>query len=1277
MLRFNEFKKLQLENSLYKDTATRETLMTDKIKLMDSLMFNFFGVMGLFVLSDSRGALKSYETSEGALRLDDVGDANHDLSLSVKMAFDADLIPRATADKMVKLLALIKAKSVKSKNFDVEQLKTILDNIHYSTNKPSAQVYAIIKDFHDGNITLPEVSLKLYELSKKKLYKDITGEYRNLVLKGQYVPLFNKLGIRQSKKITPKSTPSVPTMPESFYEELYTAPTDSWFERIWTKYNALPDYFNETDFNNWYNSKTHIPITFVGFTYTTPFIKWLLLYKHETLCYELIIKSLDSYINGTSPSRKSITNNSDYATCFNGIKDPILKKKAQDNCFVVAKNLIEQIYKESNANDTVIFNYKRDLQSIKSFALLFDVKLENSDFEALILERQKDLPFIEALDFNLPTIIFFLIGLFEGKLNANKTTSDNINIGDWLQIIYGDNCLVDPNSGKLIIKKMAYDDSWNPEKQLFKLLISHKFLDAKIYSSKAKPSPAFIKHILSTNYDSFNAQTGIAFCDNFNDFDLKILKSTDIPEISSKVSSKYSSIIKFLKLISNGFFNSRGRLYVYTLIDIITDALHKNLIDKADYDDLIYVAIVDEKRLSDLFNFIETNSPQTIVRCVGFDYKGYGYKNSFMRFKSNVAAYFNQNDLKIDNLTDFMNWVSISHNYNKDKIYIPPSDPTYLGYIHKNIEKMDIDPIFVSQYIQTTIDDNKFIKSRIIKYWETTKNAILLLDLDKSDYPLNFANDSYFTKKMIDNFITMWDANPDKLTESRFEFSPKIAAAYKKWLEVNSQTNDNLKIASFNVMSIDDLSDVLESIETDVLLNYIDNTTNDKIKFMFFSRLLESKDKTNFVSNEAFKKVIAASMHYWNKLELQTDKDYLVTIINQGLMNLSDSNKLDTAEIIYNSLTPEVKIHASDAVKKILFYIKSQNSLFDDAVAIKPYEKFTKSQLINVLKYNNITIPDIETDISSFKSMERSVNNATTATIENLKVSQLNLDTEHLERKSVEFDAYNNYELSRFGLKFLKEFDVNLPIQQDGQIEFLKTHDSNKVDPAFHGTGSVAASMILRYGFKILEFKRGDDEDEEAVSMAGRNLGDGIYFSDVLDKAINYLGDGNMVELKSKGYLLQMSAELGAVDDDFVSDYHEWCVLNPNQQLRIYKAYEVEVIDRSEMRYLHRKYNLNENFMEIKTFKAFLRESVDKTKNASTYIFKDGYIPISANEKVHYKDVITTNPNIKIQPSQNGVMVIIEHNNPVSQAFIVAHTSEFMLHDTAQLHKFLNLFHNN
>jgi hypothetical protein len=98
-------------------------------------------------------------------------------------------------------------------------------------------------------------------------------------------------------------------------------------------------------------------------------------------------------------------------------------------------------------------------------------------------------------------------------------------------------------------------------------------------------------------------------------------------------------------------------------------------------------------------------------------------------------------------------------------------------------------------------------------------------------------------------------------------------------------------------------------------------------------------------------------------------------------------------------------------------------------------------------------------------------------------------------------------------------------------------------------------------------------------------LGDGIYFTNVLDKAAQYIGDAGFGRgMGTAGYIFQMTANLGRLGEDYrsagftdASDHKtyispEWCVYHPNSQLRIYKAFKVQLINKNEMRDLKSKY---------------------------------------------------------------------------------------------------------
>jgi hypothetical protein len=149
------------------------------------------------------------------------------------------------------------------------------------------------------------------------------------------------------------------------------------------------------------------------------------------------------------------------------------------------------------------------------------------------------------------------------------------------------------------------------------------------------------------------------------------------------------------------------------------------------------------------------------------------------------------------------------------------------------------------------------------------------------------------------------------------------------------------------------------------------------------------------------------------------------------------------------------------------------------------------------------------------------------------------------------------------------------------------------------------------------------------------------------------------------------SAGLG--NDHIVSP--EWCVFQPNKQLKIYKAYEVEIISKDDMDALKEKYKINEETaVKMLSFKEFLREARTPGKQVTTYVFVDGTIPVSEHKAVDFEQFKPEQfgPHVWLEPSKNGPMVCIEHDGDQSEAFCVRFTNAFMRHGP-DLMKFLNL----
>lgn len=368
-------------------------------------------------------------------------------------------------------------------------------------------------------------------------------------------------------------------------------------------------------------------------------------------------------------------------------------------------------------------------------------------------------------------------------------------------------------------------------------------------------------------------------------------------------------------------------------------------------------------------------------------------------------------------------------------------------------------------------------------------------------------------------------------------------------------------------------------------------------------------------------------------------------------------------------------------------FIKStREELAGDSVPIKPMMDLDEARINQILKYNDIKVPrapQVRDDTTLTDLMSKVVDKAD---IQKLAITEETKTSEELEKMSVEYDSFNRYKHGNIAVKIVKSFNVAIPVQEAGFAAWqakmaAEGTDSKVMRPVFHGTGSVAASMILRYGFKVI--KSSDS------SVVGRMLGDGIYFSNVIDKVSQYMSDGGYSRgVGIKGYIFEMEASLGKYKRDYNAAgpgtghdttrviSPEWAVFNANDQIRIYKAYQCELIDKSAMDVLKAKQGVNEttSVIGIQHFKGFVNEALgDKMKNKVVYIFMDGTIPVSKHKSVDFEDFDPAKYGKHVQTdwSGSGPTVQIDTNGP-GGVFCVRYTNQLM-HDAAKLDKFIDL----
>lgn len=359
---------------------------------------------------------------------------------------------------------------------------------------------------------------------------------------------------------------------------------------------------------------------------------------------------------------------------------------------------------------------------------------------------------------------------------------------------------------------------------------------------------------------------------------------------------------------------------------------------------------------------------------------------------------------------------------------------------------------------------------------------------------------------------------------------------------------------------------------------------------------------------------------------------------------------IDVVRLVDNNLIEEsLGLIAKDvALSKVLMSIK------DDPSGIKPLFNLTTADVKNIIRFNDLPTPRV-TKRKVGESAIEYLNRIKAPKLERIAVEAMPDDAETMTRQSIEYHRFNSGKHGKLFVKFLKSYNYNA-MNIESFEQFRKDLgergiDNNVFEHAFHGTGSAVAPMILRHGFKVIKSKEG--------IKAGRMLGDGIYFSNVLDKVASYVGDMNTNNngygrrYGTRGYIFEMDALFGVRGEDYQSAgiadatssvsviSPEWCVVDPNKQLLIKKVHLVELCSMKELDRMVAKLGstvIGENVMEIKSFKKYIANKAPTIKASYVFVFRDGKIPLLDGTSVSFEDFEET-ANIKKYMTQYGPAV--------------------------------------
>ena len=418
---------------------------------------------------------------------------------------------------------------------------------------------------------------------------------------------------------------------------------------------------------------------------------------------------------------------------------------------------------------------------------------------------------------------------------------------------------------------------------------------------------------------------------------------------------------------------------------------------------------------------------------------------------------------------------------------------------------------------------------------------------------------------------------------------------------------------------------VNEFVEPQRLAGLYAHALDNNVDFYSYSRIAEFfRDKVSPISDRVLRSLresMVRNPHYWDSRD---SVGVLFPVIGN--------------DELFEKLQLFQQTAVEEAVNNFYTLQKAMGEIFSDDVPIKPYEGMSIDRLREVMAYNNIQFPILPREqgesYSSFH--ERVMENAVNAKPNVLYAEEVRITDAEKKRLTVEFESRNSHKHGTY-FEVLRAFDVNIPVQASEWVGFAneKEGKENKVmSPVYHGTGSIGASMILRYGFAVVE--------STDKSVVGRMLGDGIYFSDVVDKVAQYIGDiGYSRGIGTKGYIFEMDAQLGeqwvdhqsagvpnaTYQKDVVSP--EWAVFKPNGQLRIRRAYEVQLISKNDMMSIQQK-ALMESFTDN-----------IRGKEVANYVFMDGMIPLSKSVIKRFDSLDRVGRGI-IDISSKGPMVVIK-----------------------------------
>jgi hypothetical protein len=648
----------------------------------------------------------------------------------------------------------------------------------------------------------------------------------------------------------------------------------------------------------------------------------------------------------------------------------------------------------------------------------------------------------------------------------------------------------------------------------------------------------------------------------------------------------------------------------------------------------------------------------------------------------NAIRYINQTYQATAYYTIFNAFGSYSRNSSDEPFY------KILRTLFKNITSRHTEEI---ASIWLPVKDNKIIGRG--EYF--THNFILDADITPDDfsekgleriakYPdTDFVVKASVLNKSHEGIAKNFEENPNISDED-------VKAEYKKYKDIISRLNftdeEKITAAAYNFLSRFNLNSKMNSFyfemikDLDPMLKiedgrgvYLKLHTNPRTFFNFLISL--DKEKTIDIiksiavnPNSLFLKTFSKEAFKGLKRE---EKSAAIECFTDMFFDHMGTNPglIDT---VFKSLEPYQQSHITSKIASFHFL----KSSFGQS-KISFMDNLTSRRIREILSYNDVQLQEVKlprkSKFDTFTSYNKKIEDhvKTANIIPEPKITENTVTKEQLDKKT--YNYIKSYYAGKHGNiypLFKRSFSVHLPQEQYEEFTKRMANDgvnNEIINPAFHGTGGIGASMILRFGFRVIN---------DPNLTTGKMLGDGVYFSNKIDKSAQYVGNSGLTRKKgTKGYIFEMEAQLGLRNKNYSAAgidktdnirSPEWCVYEPNHQLKIMTAYEVELGDYDDYIAIKPSGELGEGVM---SFKQFLLTEKEKPEEQIRFVFFDNQIVLN-DRTIHEANKIEAYGNdIRIERTVDGTAVIFLYTN-TTESYDIAFTGKIK---PAVLKKYLTL----